>query len=171
MTPSVVCCAYLALGANLGDRAGSIRAALVALDAHPRIDLDPRLAVAPMYETSPVGVADDQPAYLNTVACVWTSLDANDLLDACLQIESDLGRVRTTRWAARVIDIDLLLMGDQIIESDRLVVPHPRMQERRFVLEPLSVIAPDVVHPVLHRTIRDLAADARNRPDRVLRWG
>jgi len=138
--------AYLALGANLGDRQEAIARALAALAA-----AGVRVAArSPLYETDPVA-PDPQPLYLNAAARVETALSARALLDTCLDVERALGRVRPADrpLAARVIDIDLLLYGDAVIDEPDLVVPHPRLLDRPFVRIPLAdVAAPGLRHPV-----------------------
>jgi 2-amino-4-hydroxy-6-hydroxymethyldihydropteridine diphosphokinase len=145
--------AYIALGSNLGDRRASIEGALTALAEAPGIRL---VRTSSIIETAPVGGPGGQGAYLNGVVEVRTSLSAEELLDALQLIENRFGRERSVRWGPRTLDLDLLLYDDAVIESQRLAVPHPRMHERRFVLEPLCDIAPDVVHPVLGCTAREL---------------
>jgi 2-amino-4-hydroxy-6-hydroxymethyldihydropteridine diphosphokinase len=151
--------AYVSLGTNLGDRAAHLARALCALGALE----DTRLvAVSPVYETDPVGPPPQGP-YLNAVACLETSLGARDLLEALLGIERDAGRERSgERNAARTLDLDLLLHGDRVIDEPGLVVPHPRLAERPFVLEPLAALAPTLVHPVLGESIATLAARVRD---------
>jgi 2-amino-4-hydroxy-6-hydroxymethyldihydropteridine diphosphokinase len=126
------------LGANLGDREATIRAALEAL---PGV-----VAVSSLRETDPVGVTD-QPQYLNGVAALETDLSPRELLDRLLEVERGLGRERRERWGPRTIDLDLLLYGEETIEEPGLTVPHPRLHERRFALEPLSELAPDALIP------------------------
>ncbi len=145
--------AYIGLGGNVGQREVTLRKAIAMLDACDGV----RVArVSNLVETAPLG-PQDQPAYLNAAACVETSLEAEALLERLQAIEISLGRKRTVRWGPRTIDLDLLLYGDAIMCSGDLVVPHPHMHLRSFVLEPMCRIAQDVVHPVLKRTIRELA--------------
>ncbi len=133
--------AYLALGSNLGDRAANILRALQALHALPQTGLVHWSAI---YETEPVGVRE-QPPFYNLVTEARTELGAAELLAHALEIEARLGRVRRERWGPRVLDIDLLWYDDQRIASGELLVPHPRMLERAFVLIPLAEIAPRLV--------------------------
>jgi 2-amino-4-hydroxy-6-hydroxymethyldihydropteridine diphosphokinase len=126
------------------------------MDAHP--ETMRVLRRSSVYETDPVGYLD-QPAFLNMVVAVETSLSPRELLARLLKIERELGRVRTFRNAPRIIDLDILLVGSMILDEPDLQVPHPRMMERRFVMEPLSEIAPDLVHPITGRTIASHYAD------------
>ena len=144
--------AYLGLGTNLGDREGYLSAALKELAALPTIEI---AAVSSIYETAPVGLTD-QPEFLNLVVSVRTSLLPRELMDALLHIENKMGRVRTVRWGPRVIDLDLLLFGDEQVEVPGLSVPHPRLRERSFVLVPLAEIAPDLILPGETTTIKKL---------------
>lgn len=124
--------AVLALGSNLGDRRSTLQAAVDALGGYEGIRV---IAVSSLIETAPIG-GPEQPDYLNAVALVDTLLAPLDLLAACQQIESDLGRVRTERWGARTLDIDLIAYRDLVGASSQLEVPHPRAAERAFVLAP-----------------------------------
>ena len=148
--------AYIALGANLGDRAGNIESALAALGATTGVSVVRRSSLV---ENPAVGGPEDAPAFLNGVAEVITSLAPEALLERLLEIERALGRERRTRWEPRPIDLDLILYGDCVIDSEHLQVPHPLMQERRFVLGPLAELAPDLVHPVSELTVREMLAD------------
>lgn len=127
--------AYVGLGANLGDREGTIRRAVELLGAEPGIEI---VAVSALRETDPVGYAD-QPRFLNGAAAVETELPPRELLDRLLAVERELGRVRGDgpRYGPRAIDLDLLLYGDQVVDLPGLTVPHPRLAGRRFALEPL----------------------------------
>jgi 2-amino-4-hydroxy-6-hydroxymethyldihydropteridine diphosphokinase len=153
--------AYIALGANLGDRKKNIRAALDALASTDNIKI---IRVSPLIETAPIGGPPDSPAYLNAAAELQTTLGSHALLHRALEIEKSLGRTRRDKWEPRPIDIDLLLFGDQIISSQELVIPHPLMHERRFVLEPLAQIAPEAVHPALQMTIAGLLQNLDQNP-------
>ncbi len=150
--------AYLGLGANLGDRLDSLQRAVDLLDADPSVAV---LRSSRVYETRPVGGPDDQPDFLNAVVQVEASLTARELLERCLSIESQLGRVRGERWGPRSIDVDLLTFGDERIDEEDLIVPHPRMHERMFVLAPLLELDADPPLPEGRRaeTMRLPAAD------------
>jgi 2-amino-4-hydroxy-6-hydroxymethyldihydropteridine diphosphokinase len=141
----------VALGSNLGDREGHLRSAIAALESSIR-----HLRVSTFHDTAPVGVGP-QPTFLNAAAVGETSLPAKTLLDTLLAIEKDLGRERPFPGAPRTLDLDLILYDDAVIdEGPTLIVPHPRFRERRFVLEPLSEIAPDWRDPVTGRTVEEL---------------
>jgi len=141
--------AYVALGANLGDAAQALSDALQALGQTPRIRL---VMASSLYRTAPMDSSG--PDYINAVAEVATTLSAPDLLTALQAIESSAGRERPYRNAPRTLDLDLLLYGSASIDSARLTVPHPRMNERAFVLVPLAEIAPDLVSQKMLRTVR-----------------
>ncbi len=134
--------AYVALGSNLGDREGMLRAAVRALAGEQAIDV---VAVSTLRETEPVGVVD-QPRFLNGVVALETDLPARELLDVLLALELRFGRVRegVPPQGPRTLDLDLLVYGDTQIDEPGLHVPHPRLHERRFVLEPLAELAPEL---------------------------
>ena len=145
----------IALGSNLGDRLANVRAGVTGLrDAG--VDVT---SVSPLYETAPVGGPDDQGAYLNAALTARTTLGAPDLLALLHHIEAERERRRVVHWGPRTLDLDLLTYGDLVSRSDELSVPHPRMHERRFVLVPVCDVGPDVVHPLLNRTMLELLDD------------
>ena len=136
--------AYVGLGANLGDREATLQRAIELLAADEAVTV---AAVSAFRETDPVGVVD-QPRFLNGVAAVDTTLSPGELLAALLRVERQLGRVRDgTRWGPRTIDLDLLLYGEQIVDEPGLHVPHPRLAERRFALDPLAELDPEALVP------------------------
>jgi 2-amino-4-hydroxy-6-hydroxymethyldihydropteridine diphosphokinase len=136
--------AYVGLGANLGDRERMLRAAVDALAAEEGIEV---VSVSTLRETEPVGVGE-QPRFLNGAAELETTLTARELLDRLLTVEQRFGRVRIPgEHGPRTLDLDLLLYGDEVIDEQGLTVPHPRLHERRFVLEPLAELAPGLVVP------------------------
>ena len=135
--------AYVGLGANLGDREGTIRRAVKLLGAADGVEV---LSVSTLRETEPWGPVE-QPPYLNGAVELETALGPRALLELLLDVERRLGRVRTERWGPRTIDLDLLLHGDGVVEAPGLTLPHPRLHERRFALEPLAELAPDAVVP------------------------
>lgn len=143
--------AYIALGSNLGEKQKNLEQALDRLQK----DGVRVLAVSPWLTTAPYGVTD-QPDFLNGAAKVEWDGDAESLLHTLLGVEQEMGRQRKRHWGERNIDLDLLLFGDQVLHTDDLVLPHPDMANRNFVLEPLCAVGPDVVHPVLKKTIREL---------------
>jgi 2-amino-4-hydroxy-6-hydroxymethyldihydropteridine diphosphokinase len=145
--------AYVGLGANLGDREAAIRRAVELLGTQPGIEV---VAVSTLRETEPVGYAD-QPAFLNGAAALETDLSPRALLDRLLAVEQELGRVRGVgpRFGPRTIDLDLLLYGAEVLDEPGLTVPHPRLAERQFALEPLYELDPELSLPD-GRGVRDL---------------
>jgi 2-amino-4-hydroxy-6-hydroxymethyldihydropteridine diphosphokinase len=143
---------YLSLGSNVGDREANLHAALGALADKVRID-----AVSSLYETDPVGITD-QPPFLNLAAGGTTDLAPRELLTFVKEIEHEIGRRPTFRWGPRVVDIDILLYGDESVAEPDLTIPHVEMPNRAFVLVPLTDIAPDAVHPGLGMSVRQLLA-------------
>ena len=148
---------YLGLGANLGDRQANLARALKLLGERLHVEL-----VSSIYETEPVGYAE-QPLFLNAVCRAQTELGPLQLLSLVKGIEASLGRVPSFPNAPRPIDIDIIFYGDLIMETPDLTIPHPRLEERAFVLIPLLEVAPDLRHPVSGEHIKDLAARVRGR--------
>lgn len=146
--------AYVGLGSNEGDRAGTIRSALEAIAQTQGLQL---LRTSSVIESPALSLSGSQPDYLNTVAEIQTSLLPMDLLAALQAIETYLGRVRSEKWAARTIDLDLLLYGDQIIDTPALCVPHPQLHSRSFALDGLVQLCPHKTHPVLKQSMAVLA--------------
>ncbi|MCA9899546.1 MAG: 2-amino-4-hydroxy-6-hydroxymethyldihydropteridine diphosphokinase [Anaerolineales bacterium] len=142
---------YLGLGTNLGDRAANLQAAIQGLAEKLVI-----AAVSPIYQTPPWGVTD-QPDFLNLCLAAKTNLPPVELLTFVKNLEVELGRQPAKRWGPRLIDIDILFYANQLIETENMTIPHPRLAERAFVLRPLADIAPDFVHPALGETMADLA--------------
>ncbi|MCP4578855.1 MAG: 2-amino-4-hydroxy-6-hydroxymethyldihydropteridine diphosphokinase [Deltaproteobacteria bacterium] len=145
--------AYIGVGSNIGHKIDNCKKAIFLMG---RLEGCSVRLQSPFYRTEPVGV-EGQDTFVNGVVCVDTDLSAASLLKQLLKIETDMGRVRLKKWDARVIDLDILLFGDCVINKPDLIVPHPLMHLRRFVLTPLLKIAPDLIHPVLCRSIRELA--------------
>lgn len=143
---------YLALGTNLGDRLANLRAAIHALAPHVNV-----LAESRIYETPPWGYAD-QPAFLNMAVKAETSLGPESLLKRLKQLEVRLGREASFRYGPRRIDLDILFYDDLVLESETLTIPHPRLHERAFVLVPLMDLAPNLIHPVLKKSVAELLA-------------
>ena len=147
--------AYIALGSNLGDRELNLLRAVAEVGRLPNSRVT---ALSPFYETSPVGTVK-QDSFYNAVLKLSTRLDASSLLAHLLRIEDEtFKRVRTVRQGPRRIDLDLLLHGERVINEENLIVPHPRLAERRFVLQPLCDIAPDLVHPLIGKSMHELLA-------------
>lgn len=138
--------AYIALGSNIGSREEYLKKAVALLHQHPSVTVT---KVSSIYETDPVGYTDQAP-FLNMAAAVKTSLSPFELLDLTQHIENELGRTRNIRWGPRTADLDILLYNRENIETEQLIVPHPRMHERLFVLVPLLEIYPDYEGSVDH---------------------
>ncbi len=154
--------AFLALGANLGERADQLRNAVERLDAHPAIAVQ---AISPVYESEAhtLNPTDTQPPYLNAVVQVQTTLAPEELLAVCQRIERAAGRTRNQRWAPRRLDLDVLMVGPRTCDTDRLTLPHPRLADRRFVLQPWADLAPNLYVPA---PFEDTVAALLNRcPD------
>ena len=143
---------FLGIGSNVGNRVGFILAALRKLRETTSVTI---VKISSIYETEPVGVKD-QDSFLNGAVRIQTSLSAKDFHVQVKNIEREVGRLERVRWGPREIDIDILLFGGQVVDEANLKIPHPEMQKRRFVLQPLAEIGPDVVHPVLNRSMKDL---------------
>jgi 2-amino-4-hydroxy-6-hydroxymethyldihydropteridine diphosphokinase len=146
--------AYLGLGSNLGNRARNIYAALRRLRSHVRLE-----QISSLYETEPVGVTD-QPWFLNLVCAGVTDLPAEDLLHTVKRIERELGRREGVRFGPRLIDIDILFYDNQVLATEQLEIPHPRLHERGFVLVPLGELVPSLLHPVLKTSVEELLENA-----------
>jgi 2-amino-4-hydroxy-6-hydroxymethyldihydropteridine diphosphokinase len=145
----------IALGSNVGDRRAHLDYAVSALRT-----LLSNVTVSRYYDTVPVGASGPQAMYLNAAAAGETSLSPRDVLAALLAIEQERGRERPYVNAPRTLDLDLILLGDAVVEEPGLTVPHPRFRERRFVLEPLAAVAPDLRDPVSGKTVGELLAAA-----------
>jgi 2-amino-4-hydroxy-6-hydroxymethyldihydropteridine diphosphokinase len=142
--------AYLSLGSNVGDREARLRDALARLGGLGRV-----VAVSSFYETEPVEFAR-QPWFLNCAVALETSLTPRKLMTAILRIEEEMGRRRVQKKGPRSVDIDILMFESIVMDSKELTIPHPAMHQRRFVLEPLAEIAPELLHPILKETVREL---------------
>jgi len=155
---------YIALGSNLGDRHANLRQAIKLLGQTASVRV---LRVSSFHETEPVG-GPPQGKYINAVAEVETELSPHALLSELHSVERQLARTRDIRWGPRTIDLDIILMGDLVVQEPSLVIPHPRMHEREFVLRPLCELAPGALHPKLHRTVAELLealANAKRTPE------
>jgi len=141
---------YLSLGSNIGNREARLREAIRRLEMTGKLR-----SVSSICETEPVEFTD-QPQFLNCAVALETSSTPEQLMQELLEIERAMGRQRIQKKGPRTIDLDILLFGDEGVDTPRLTIPHPAMQHRRFVLEPLAEIAPDALHPALKRTVREL---------------
>ncbi len=145
---------FLLTGGNLGDRRANLQLACNLIEQ----TIGSLVALSKIYETAAWGITD-QPSFLNQVLHIQTPLSAHDVLNKTLAIESQIGRTRTIKFGPRIIDIDLLFFNNEIIQTDNLIIPHPEIQHRRFVLEPLNQIAAAYIHPILKKTVSQLLAD------------
>lgn len=148
----------IALGSNLGDREMNLKTAIVKMKERGMYIEK----LSSFVETEPYGYTD-QPKFLNAVCLVETDLSPRALLNTLLAIEREMGRVRTVKWGPRVIDLDIVFYEDLIVNEEGLIIPHPDAHNRLFVLEPLSEIAPDLVHPVLKKTVQELLIELKQR--------
>lgn len=154
---------YLGLGSNLGDRRHNLAQALEMISRQADIK-----EVSSIYETEPVG-CKDQPLFLNAVCCISTRLGHRQLLNFAKKIEAALGRIPSFPNAPRTMDIDILFYGNRVIKSQDLVIPHPRLNQRAFVLVPLAEIAPELTHPANGKTIKELLSNLEST-EGVCKW-
>jgi 2-amino-4-hydroxy-6-hydroxymethyldihydropteridine diphosphokinase len=155
--------AYIGLGSNLGDREAALRRAVEMLAGMPGTKV---LRVSSIYRTQPVGKTD-QPEFLNMAAEVGTGLEPRELMAFLRGIEKKLGRMRGERWGPRTIDLDILFYEDRVLREPDLEIPHPRINQRAFVLEPLSELVPDLVDPITGKTVSQILAGLDRRGQRV----
>jgi 2-amino-4-hydroxy-6-hydroxymethyldihydropteridine diphosphokinase len=148
---------YLCLGGNLGEREKNLTQAIAMIAER----VGQVLSVSSVYETASWGVSE-QPNYLNQVLKIVTDLKAKEVLNTCLEIEKEIGRTRNIKWENRLIDIDMLFFNAEIIDTPELKIPHPFIQERKFVLVPMAQIAGQLKHPILNKTIVELLADCKD---------
>lgn len=151
--------AYIGIGSNLGDREENCEKALALLEQKGI----KTLKRSSMIETEPWGVRE-QPKFMNMAVEVTTDMVPTQLLLKLKEVETELGRTETTRWGPRIIDLDILFYNDIVMNSPELEIPHPHMREREFVLIPLSEIAPDKIHPVLKKSVRELLQEIKKSP-------
>jgi 2-amino-4-hydroxy-6-hydroxymethyldihydropteridine diphosphokinase len=149
---------YILLGGNLDDREENLRRARVYIE----VELGKILRRSSIYETASWGIKE-QPDFLNQVLLVETKFSAEEMMQKILGIENKMGRIRTEKNASRIIDIDILFFNDEVIHAIGLTVPHPEIENRKFVLVPLNEIAPDLLHPVLQLTIKDILSTSKDQ--------
>src|SRR5690606_10666949 len=149
--------AYLLVGGNLGDRFAQVSNALQNIER----DVGTVISRSSLYETEAWG-KEDVPAYLNQVVAVDTELTARELLETVQEIEKRMGRARMEKWGSRLIDIDILFYGEECIDEPDLIIPHPFLAQRKFTLIPLNEIAADLIHPVFHKTVRELLSELKD---------
>jgi 2-amino-4-hydroxy-6-hydroxymethyldihydropteridine diphosphokinase len=159
--------AYIGIGSNLGDTLNNCRKSIEMTGRIPDTSVT---AQSRFFRTEPVGV-EGQDWYVNGVISLSTGLSAQDLLKSLLEIEQIMGRERKKKWDSRTIDLDILLYGQKVIEEENLTVPHPLMHLRRFVLEPMVQLAPDLIHPVLGKSMAGLLEDFREQGQDVIPLG
>mgnify|MGYP000981149268 CR=1 FL=1 len=147
---------YISFGSNIGDREKAIEEALDLIDQN-QMKITKR---SDIYETEPYGYTD-QPVFLNGAVEVETKLTCREVLEKLLNIEKEVGRVRKFKWGPRLIDLDIIFFNDEIYDEEDLKVPHTDMQNRDFVLKPLNELCPDIIHPVLKKTIKELLEDLK----------
>jgi 2-amino-4-hydroxy-6-hydroxymethyldihydropteridine diphosphokinase len=144
---------YIGIGSNLGDPYKNCMKAIEQIKKDPFSGIK---ALSPFYRTQPVGI-EGQNWFINAVLCINTGLSSSEIIQMLLDVEKKIGRTRSeVRWESRVIDLDVLLIGNEIINDKNLIVPHPRMHTRRFVMAPMVDIAPDLIHPVLKKSMREI---------------
>jgi 2-amino-4-hydroxy-6-hydroxymethyldihydropteridine diphosphokinase len=148
---------FLLLGSNLGDRQAYLQQAI----AHIEQEIAPVVARSSVYETQSWGKTDE-PDYLNQVIQLQTNIPAKGILYKILNIEKAMGREREVKWGSRIIDIDILFYGSEVINEDQLIVPHPELHNRMFTLAPLAEIAPELIHPVLKKNIAQLKRELKS---------
>lgn len=148
---------FLGIGSNVGDKIFFIKKAVSLLS-----EILSEMEIAPLYLSKAVGF-EKQPDFINTVISGYTKLSPDYLLKKIKEIEKTIGRIERYRWGPREIDIDILFYGNYVIEKDNLIIPHPRIQERDFVLKPLSDLDPDFIHPVLKKTVKELLFNLKER--------
>ena len=153
--------AYLCLGSNLNNPETQVQQALQKLREDPNISI---LKSSSLIQTKPVGNIN-QPDFYNQVIEVETSYSSDELLQKALNLENQMGRIRSEHWGPRIIDIDILLYEDEVKHTQDLILPHPEMTKRKFVLELLCSIAPDLIHPVLHKSIANLLKAIEKKED------
>jgi len=155
---------YIGVGSNIGDPAANCRRAIEAIVSEEKNRL---LKCSPLYRTEPVG-KEDQDWFVNGAVAVETSFRPRELMECLLKIERGMGREREERWGPRVIDLDILFYGGEVVREEDLQIPHPRLHERRFVLIPLNDLAPDLYHPLLAKTISQILSELKEEKKVVL---
>ena len=152
--------AYLLIGGNLGNRSANLQNALHQIEKNCGKILD----LSAIYETAAWGLTN-QPSFYNQAVSIETILEPNALMEQLLSIETNMGRIRSIKLGPRLIDLDILLINNLILNTETLILPHPAMEERRFALLPLAEIAPNLVHPILQKTVQELLIDCKDKLD------